>query len=123
MIIRLIPSDISLTSEAALAQINRDGPHRISDLAVLAGIAQPSMSELVSRLEADGLVRRSRDPADGRVTRVGLTPSGRRFLAQRRRRRADRLAAVIAVLPADDIAALTAALVALHHLAGSEPMA
>jgi DNA-binding MarR family transcriptional regulator len=123
MIIRLIPRDISLTSEAALAQVNRDGPHRISDLAAAAGIAQPSMSELVSRLEADGLVRRGRDPADGRVIRVALTPSGRRFLAQRRRAAADRLAAVVAVLPSDDIVALTAAVTALRHLVASEPIA
>jgi DNA-binding MarR family transcriptional regulator len=37
-----------------------------------------SVTNAVDRLEADGLVARRSDPADGRVTLAALTPTGRR---------------------------------------------
>lgn len=37
------------------------------------------MTVLVSQCEADGLVRRERDPMDGRAFRVVLNERGRRF--------------------------------------------
>ncbi|MGH3949008.1 MAG: MarR family winged helix-turn-helix transcriptional regulator [Pseudonocardiaceae bacterium] len=40
-------------------------------------LTQPSLSRLVERMEAGGLVLRQRDPLDGRGTMVGLTDYGR----------------------------------------------
>ena len=49
---------------------------RLTDLAAWAGMARPSMAELVDELEADGLVARRPDPSDGRAKLVVLTPTG-----------------------------------------------
>ena len=44
------------------------------DLARFAKIEQPSMAQMLSRMERDGLVRRTPDALDGRSSRVALTP-------------------------------------------------
>ena len=56
----------------------RDGL-RLGEIAVRARLSKQSMTALVRRCEEDGLVRRRRDPADGRAFRVELTPPGREF--------------------------------------------
>jgi DNA-binding MarR family transcriptional regulator len=43
-------------------------------------VPPPNVTQLVAGLERDGLVQRSRDPKDKRVTRVRLTPAGRERL-------------------------------------------
>lgn len=43
---------------------------------------EPDLTRLLDRLEAAGLVKRSRQPTDRRVVRVGITPSGLELLAQ-----------------------------------------
>ena len=43
------------------------------DLARFAKVGQPPMAQMLSRMERDGLIRRTPDPADGRSSRVALT--------------------------------------------------
>jgi len=43
------------------------------DLAKFAKIEQPSMAQMLARMERDGLIRRTPDPADGRSSLVSLT--------------------------------------------------
>jgi len=57
------------------------------ELAVLAKVEQPTMAQLLSRMERDGLVRREPDPTDGRSSLLSLTktavsrlPEGRAVL-------------------------------------------
>src|ERR1700756_2724770 len=52
------------------------GPQRITDLAELEGVAQPTMTQLVNRLERQGLVSRERQRDDGRVVVVSTTETG-----------------------------------------------
>lgn len=111
------PSGMSMTAAATLATIERHGPSRLTMLAAREGVTQPAMTQLVSKLEDSGLVRRGADPADGRVVLVALTDAGRTALARRRADRADRLAVVLAQLSPGDRAALAAALPALAALA------
>lgn len=55
--------------------IKADGT-RLTDLAAWAGMARPSMAQLVDELEADGLLERRPDPTDRRAKLVALTPAG-----------------------------------------------
>lgn len=48
-----------------------------SDLARITGVCRTTMTQFVDTLERDGHVRREDNPADRRVKRVVLTPSGR----------------------------------------------
>jgi MarR family transcriptional regulator, transcriptional regulator for hemolysin len=52
-------------------KLGRAGSQR--DLARFVRIEQPSMAQMMVRMERDGLIRRSPDPADGRSSRIELT--------------------------------------------------
>jgi DNA-binding MarR family transcriptional regulator len=110
-------SGLSMTAAATLASIERLGPQRLTLLAAREGVTQPAMTQLISRLEESGLVRREPSPDDGRVVLVAITEQGRATLAHRRSARAERLAGIIAQLSPDHRAALAAALPALDALA------
>jgi|SRR5215467_5786679 len=105
--------DLSLTALSTLGSLERMGPRRITALAAAEGVTQPSMTQLVRRLEHRGLVARSSDPADGRAALVSLTEQGRAALAERRARGARRIGLLLADLPADDVRALGSALTAV----------
>ena len=110
-------SGLSMTAAATLAGIERLGPQRLTLLAAREGVTQPAMTQLISRLEESGLVRREPSLDDGRVVLVAITELGRATLARRRSARAERLAGIIAQLSPDHRAALAAALPALDALA------
>jgi len=113
------PSGLSMTAVATLATLEREGAQRLTGLAALAGVTQPAMTQLISRLEDDGLVRREADRADGRVVQVRITDAGRATLARRRAGRAAQLAVILTQLSPEHQAALAAAVPALDALAAA----
>jgi len=114
--VRQQPRDISLTSASTLATLERTGPRRITDLAVVERITQPAMTSLVTALEKAGLAQRRADPRDQRVVLVTLTVAGADYLRFRRRAAAEEFARLIDKLPAAQAAALLAATPALRRL-------
>jgi len=52
---------------------------RMGELACRARLSKQTMTTMVRLLEREGLVRRERDPADGRAFRIILTAKARRF--------------------------------------------
>lgn len=88
-------------------------PLTLSDLASRLSCVRSNITQLVDRLDADGLVRRMPDPTDRRSIRAALTPLG----IERQRAGAaahDRVQReVSSLLPARDRAALMRALSAL----------
>jgi DNA-binding MarR family transcriptional regulator len=114
---RLTPRDgLSLTAASTLRRLVRFGPQRLCDLYAPEGITQPAMTQLVTRLEREGLAERGSDPADGRVVTVTITGAGRAVVERRRRGNADALAERLDRLPAEDRAAILAALPAMERL-------
>ncbi|WP_246083674.1 MarR family winged helix-turn-helix transcriptional regulator [Nonomuraea diastatica] len=111
-----VPRDLSITALSTLANLERLGSRRLTDLAALEGVTQPAMTQLVSRLEREALAERLADPADGRVVVVAITEHGRAELARRRSTQAKRLAELLAELSEADRAAIAAALPALERL-------
>ncbi len=111
-----LPREMSLTAVATLADLERFGARRVTELAVFEGVTQPAMTQLVTRLEREGLVERRDDPADGRAVVVEITGDGRAVLAARREAQAQRLAELLAELSEEDRAALAAALPVLDRL-------
>ena len=51
-------------------------PQRITTLAELEGLAQPTVTIMIKRLEGRGWVERCRDDGDGRVVVVSITAQG-----------------------------------------------
>jgi DNA-binding MarR family transcriptional regulator len=68
-------SEISRT-EGEVLSILSSGPRRITELAELEGVAQPTMTLLVKRLQESGWVERAGLPEDGRVVMVAITAAG-----------------------------------------------
>jgi DNA-binding MarR family transcriptional regulator len=109
-------TDLTPTQSAALVSIEQHGPITIGDLATHEQVSAPTATNVVSKLESGGLVRRLRDDADRRVCRVELTTEGHRALEASRNRKTEWLAARLHELPPQDLAKLTAALDVLEHL-------
>jgi DNA-binding MarR family transcriptional regulator len=114
--LRQAPRDLSWTAASTLATVVRTGPRRVTDLAVLEAVAQPSMTALVRRLESAGLVERRPDPADQRVVLVAPTPEGEAYLRTRARAWTDFTRHLIEKLPADEAGSVVRAAPALAHL-------
>jgi DNA-binding MarR family transcriptional regulator len=110
------PRDLSLTSVMTLSTLEISGPRRITDLALVEGVTQPSMTSLVNALERSGLVERQGDPTDRRVALVALSADGRAFMRQRRRTVEVELERLMEKLAPEDLATLIAAIPALQRL-------
>lgn len=111
--VRQTPREVSLTAAATMATLERTGPRRITDLAALEGVTQPSMTALVGTLERSGFVERRRAATDQRVVLVSLTPAGAGYLRAVRRSGAEGFARLIDKLPAEDLGAVARAAPAL----------
>jgi DNA-binding MarR family transcriptional regulator len=109
-------SNLSRTQISVLRTLRDEGPARISDLAAAERVAQPSMTTLVNRLERQGLVERTTDPADLRAVPVSITAGGREALGTAVAEIEARLAAQLSLLSGDDRAALAAVLPILARL-------
>jgi DNA-binding MarR family transcriptional regulator len=101
---------LNMTAALAMGTLDREGPVRVTTLAAAAGIGQPSMTQMIQRLERQGLVTRVEDPDDGRVALVSLSDAGRAYRVDSRRERREQLAALLTALPAEDEAALKLAM-------------
>ncbi len=99
-------ADLSASAAFALNRVCREGPIRLTTLAAMEGVSQPSMTQLVQRLERLGLVARLADPDDGRAALIGLTSHGQALLDDRKRMRRDRLRTLLETLTPDEESAL-----------------
>lgn len=74
----LEPVDLTLAKYGALTKLAQAAePLSLGELAAQLVSVRSNISQLVDRLEADGLVRRAEDPRDRRCVRADLTPLGR----------------------------------------------
>ena len=76
-----------LSHGAVLGRLDRQGPLSTVDLASAERVRPQSMGQTLAELEAQGLVSRRPDEADGRRTLLELTDAGRQTLAEDRQRR------------------------------------
>jgi DNA-binding MarR family transcriptional regulator len=112
----LTPSQLS-----ALAVIDLYGPLTLGSLAEHERVAPPSVTKVVNKLEADGLVLRTTDLADRRITWVTTSAQGAELVAESRRRKTAWLADRIGLLDDDALCRLAAALDVLDALTEDRP--
>ncbi len=72
---------LSRTEAGVLATLT-DGARRITELAATEALAQPTVTQLVDKLEVRGLVTRRRSGDDGRVVLVEITAAGEAALEE-----------------------------------------
>lgn len=70
---RLKPLGFGVGYLPALVALQNGRAESQRDLARFVRIEQPSMAQMMVRMERDGLIRRTPDPADGRSSRIALT--------------------------------------------------
>src|SRR5271156_1231892 len=70
---RLKPLGFGVGHLPVLIALQEDRATTQRDLARFAKIEQPSMAQMLARMERDGLIQRAPDPADGRSSRITLT--------------------------------------------------
>jgi DNA-binding MarR family transcriptional regulator len=83
LLVRLVAKRARWTltrSEGSVLSTLSAAPRRITTLADLEGLAQPTVTLMVQRLEARGWVARQTDAGDGRVVMVAITTEGRAAL-------------------------------------------
>src|SRR5437879_6228053 len=88
-------------------------PLLLHELAEHEGCVRSNSTQLVDRLEKDGLVRRRSDATDHRSVRAVLTPAGRQAYAKAVRALAQEQRAILSALDEEDAARLRSALQAL----------
>jgi DNA-binding MarR family transcriptional regulator len=112
---------LSPSQQSALASIDRHGPRTLGEHADHERVAPPTITKVVNKLEADGLVARQADPDDRRFCRVTTTVAGDDFLTETRERRDAWLAVRLDALDADERRRLADALDVLESLTTGEP--
>lgn len=98
--------DLSASAALVLNRINREGPMRLTALAEAEGASQSGMTQLVQRMERQGLLERWSDPDDGRVSLVMLGEAGRQYWDARVNALGQRVAAMLTAVSEDDQVAL-----------------
>lgn len=113
---------LSVTEWRVLASLEGSEGESIGVLSQLALTKQPTLSRVVQRMEAEGLVTRARVRADRRQTVVRITPRGHRLTATLRERALQHQAAVLEPFGASNaemLLAMLRQLLALHPAEGA----
>jgi DNA-binding MarR family transcriptional regulator len=97
---------LSASATLVLNRLNREGPMRLTALAAAEGASQSGMTQLVQRMERQGLLERWSDPDDGRVSMVMVGEAGRQIWAARADVRRQRIAGLLDTVSPDDRIAL-----------------
>ncbi|MGP3967462.1 MarR family winged helix-turn-helix transcriptional regulator [Streptomyces sp. 6N223] len=108
---------LPFTTLSVLDTLAFRGPMRLSELTRTEQISQPGITQLVTRLEREGLVERRPDPSDGRAVLVHITEAGREIGRSRHDDRTRHLRPLLARLTPEERRALADALPALARLA------
>jgi DNA-binding MarR family transcriptional regulator len=108
--------DLTPSLAAALGTIDVHGPLTPSELAERERVQRPTATRLISKLGEAGLVDRTSDPSDGRVSLVSVTPEGRALMRRLRTRKTAFLAKRLRDLDPEEVATLDRAAAILERL-------
>jgi DNA-binding MarR family transcriptional regulator len=116
-------ADLGLTPSqlSALVSVERHGPVTLGALAEHERVAPPSVTKVVAKLEAAGLVERRLDERDRRVAWISVTTLGHNQLAKTRERKNAWLTARLARLDDEQRRHIADALDALDALTAESP--
>jgi DNA-binding MarR family transcriptional regulator len=79
---RQVHPDMEPAAYGLLTVIRREGPIRLTELAMNIGVGKPSVSRQIAFLESLGLVSKEADPQDRRAQSIRLTPKGEEKMHQ-----------------------------------------
>ena len=79
---REVHPDMEPAAYGLLTVIRREGPIRLTELAMNIGVGKPSVSRQIAFLESLGLVSKEADPLDRRAQSIRLTQKGEEKMHQ-----------------------------------------
>jgi DNA-binding MarR family transcriptional regulator len=98
--------ELSASATLVINRLNREGPMRLTALADAEGASQSGMTQLVQRMERQGLLERCPDPEDRRASLVMVGAAGRQLWEARADVRRRRITDLLATVSEDDQVAL-----------------
>jgi DNA-binding MarR family transcriptional regulator len=108
--------DLTASQASALATISRRGPMTVGELAKAEHVSSPMITKIAKGLEEEGLVTRTVDPMDKRVTQMAITKEGERRLERSRSRKNAWLAQQLETLSPSELAAIDAVIPVLERI-------
>src|SRR3954451_22171637 len=108
--------DLTASQASALATISRRGPLTVGELAKAEHVSSPMVTKIAKGLEEDGLVTRTVDPTDKRVTNLAITKEGERRLERSRNRKNAWLAKKLQGLSPDELKAIESVIPVLERI-------
>jgi DNA-binding MarR family transcriptional regulator/GNAT superfamily N-acetyltransferase len=119
----LLDTRHSLTEARVIYELGQVSETTATALAHSLALDPGHLSRVLSGLEASGIVRRKRSPADGRAQLVSLAAAGRRTFAELDRRSAEQATELLERLPPESQARLLGAMSAIEELLSGESLA
>jgi DNA-binding MarR family transcriptional regulator/GNAT superfamily N-acetyltransferase len=117
----LLETPYSLTEARVIFELAQRDVAEVAVLRRSLDLDAGYLSRILSRFEADGLVRRDRSPDDGRRQVAGLTDHGRTVYRELDGRSGDQIGRILSGLPEDDQRRLVGAMGAIEGILGERP--
>jgi DNA-binding MarR family transcriptional regulator/GNAT superfamily N-acetyltransferase len=114
----LLETPYSLTEARVIFELAQRDVAEVTALRRSLDLDAGYLSRILSRFEADGLVRRERSPDDGRRQVAGLTERGRTVYRELDGRSGDQIGRILSGLPEDDQRRLVGAMGAIEAILG-----
>jgi DNA-binding MarR family transcriptional regulator/GNAT superfamily N-acetyltransferase len=119
----LLDTPYSLTEARIIFELARQDEAEVAEMRRWLDLDAGYLSRILARFEADGLVRRSRSPGDGRRQVIGLTPAGRAVFGRLDALSNEQVRGLLAPIPAGRRSRLTAAMAGIREILADIPAA
>ena len=108
--------DFTLSEIKALAAFRGDREYTMGELSKNAQVAMPSMTEMIDKLENNGMAERFRDTNDRRVVKVKLTAKGQKLRKEFMQKRFNDLKKMFGKLSNEELDELITSLKKARHI-------
>ena len=119
----LLDTPYSLTEARIIFELARQDELEVAALRRWLDLDAGYLSRILARFEADGLVRKSRSPGDGRRQVISLTQAGRAAFGRLDALSSDQIRGLLAAVPAGQRSRLTAAMAGIREILDGRPAA
>ena len=117
----LFSSHLTMSQLKILFLLSRHGNVRGGELAALLGIGPATLSAMIDRLVAQGLVTRTEDTRDRRIRRIGLTKTGADLIGRIITAGAEKQRLLLSRLSGEELAVVARAMHLLVRVAEPDP--
>jgi len=117
----LLDTPYSLTEARIIFELARQDEAEVVEIRRWLDLDAGYLSRLLARFEADGLVRRSRSPGDGRRQVISLTQVGRALFGRLDALSNEQIRGLLAPIPAGRRSRLTAAMAGIREILADTP--